>query len=167
MHSEDPCVISIYLSPSNPRWTPKTEADLKAAITGGLIEEKHYFDAKEMLATKGDNKELARDLASFAIDGGTMIVGLAEDKQNSTFSRAPVAPAGATGEGRTGSPLHSRPASGHSHRPHQVGGRSRPGIPRHSHPSKPLDGGQGDPTETIHRTPHRPDVGGVTSFGYL
>jgi hypothetical protein len=89
MHSEDPHVISIYLSPSNPRWTPKTEADLQAAITGGLIEEKHYFDAKEQLATKGDNKELARDLSSFAIDGGTMIVGLAEDKQNSTFSLAP------------------------------------------------------------------------------
>lgn len=89
MHSEDPRVISIYLSPSNPRWTPKTEADLQAAITGGLIEEKHYFDAKEKLATKGDNKELARDLSSFAIDGGTMIVGLAEDKQNGTFSLAP------------------------------------------------------------------------------
>ena len=82
-------MISIYLSPSNPRWTPKTEADLQAAITGGLIEEKHYFDAKEKLATKGDNKELARDLSSFAIDGGTMIVGLAEDKENSTFSLAP------------------------------------------------------------------------------
>jgi hypothetical protein len=51
---------------------------------------------------------LARDLASFAIDGGTMIVGLAEDKQNSTFSRAPVAPAGATGEGRTGTPFPTR-----------------------------------------------------------
>ncbi len=89
MHSEDPRVISIYLSPSNPRWTPKTEADLQAAITGGLIGEKHYFDAKEMLATKGDNKELARDLSSFAIDGGTMIVGLAEDKQNGTFSLSP------------------------------------------------------------------------------
>lgn len=82
-------MISIYLSPSNPRWTPKTEADLQAAITGGLIEEKHYFDAKEMLGTKGDNKELARDLSSFAIDGGTMIVGLAEDKQNGTFSLSP------------------------------------------------------------------------------
>ncbi|MFK0280871.1 helix-turn-helix domain-containing protein [Streptomyces sp. NPDC090499] len=82
-------MISIYLSPSNPRWTPKTEADLQAAITGGLIEEKHYFDAKEMLATKGDNKELARDLSSFAIDGGTMIVGLAEDKQNGAFSLVP------------------------------------------------------------------------------
>ncbi|MGB8941887.1 MAG: ATP-binding protein [Streptomyces sp.] len=81
-------MISIYLSPSHPRWTPTSEADLQAAISGGLIEEKHYFDAKEMLTTKSDNRELARDLSSFAIDGGTMIIGLAEDKEKGTFSLA-------------------------------------------------------------------------------
>ena len=34
-------------------------------------------------------KEAARDLVSFAIDGGTLIYGVAEDKVNRTFSLAP------------------------------------------------------------------------------
>jgi hypothetical protein len=65
-------VTSIYLSSDNPRWIPKTEADLKAAIEGGLLEETHYLDLKEAPSNKTDNKELARDLASFAVDGGTL-----------------------------------------------------------------------------------------------
>jgi hypothetical protein len=31
---------------------------------------------------QGDNKEAARDLVSFAIDGGTLIYGIDEDKIN-------------------------------------------------------------------------------------
>ncbi|WP_170290547.1 AlbA family DNA-binding domain-containing protein [Kitasatospora atroaurantiaca] len=79
----------IYLSSDTPRWMPRTEADLQAAIDGGLIEESNYFDAKKELVTKGDNKELARDLASFANEGGTLIIGIAEDKAARTFSLAP------------------------------------------------------------------------------
>lgn len=79
----------IYLSAQNPRWIPKTETDLQDAISNGLLEESHYLDLKEAPATKGDNKEAARDMASFAIDSGTLIIGIAEDKTNRTFNLAP------------------------------------------------------------------------------
>lgn len=79
----------IYLSPASPRWTPKTEADLQAAINDGRLEETHYLDLKEAPDTKGENKEAARDMASFAIDSGTLIIGIAEDKVNRTFTLAP------------------------------------------------------------------------------
>jgi hypothetical protein len=79
----------IYLSPEIPRWVPRSEADLQAGIDGGLVGESHYLDLKAVPATKGDNKEAARDLASFAVDGGTLIYGIAEDKVNRTFIRSP------------------------------------------------------------------------------
>lgn len=82
-------MIPIYLSASTPRWTPGTEADLLAGIAQGLLCESHYLDLKEVPATRGDNKEAARDLVSFAIDSGTLIYGIAEDKINRTFHLAP------------------------------------------------------------------------------
>jgi hypothetical protein len=82
-------MIPIYLSAGTPRWTPSTEADLRASIAQGLLCESHYIDLKEVPATRGDNKEAARDLVSFAIDSGTLIYGVAEDKVNRTFSLAP------------------------------------------------------------------------------
>lgn len=68
---------------------PRTEADIKAAIDAGLLTESHRLDLKKMPASKGDNKEAARDMASFAIDSGTLIYGIAEDKTNRTFTFAP------------------------------------------------------------------------------
>jgi hypothetical protein len=83
-------LTSIYLSSTNPRWAPKSEGDLAAAISGGLLEETHYLDLKEQTDPgKAGNKELARDLASFAVDGGTLIIGIGEDKANRTFFLAP------------------------------------------------------------------------------
>ncbi|MER5353468.1 ATP-binding protein [Kitasatospora sp. NPDC002551] len=82
-------MTSIYLSSDNPRWTPKTEADLQAAIDGGLFEESHHLDLKKAPNNKGDNKELARDLSSFAVDGGTLIIGVQENKDSRTFELAP------------------------------------------------------------------------------
>lgn len=82
-------MTSIYLSAAQPRWTAENEADIQDALINGLITESHYLDLKEAPATKGDNKEAARDMASFAIDGGTLIVGVAEDKDNRTFTLSP------------------------------------------------------------------------------
>lgn len=83
-------MTSIYLSSTNPRWTPKSEADLEAAISDGLLEETHYLDLKEKTDPgKAGNKELARDLASFAVDGGTLIIGVREDKPTRTFHLEP------------------------------------------------------------------------------
>ncbi|WP_454341578.1 AlbA family DNA-binding domain-containing protein [Streptomyces albogriseolus] len=68
---------------------PKTEADLQAAVDGGLFEESHHLDLKKAPNSKGDNKELARDLSSFAVDGGTLIIGVQENKESRTFGLAP------------------------------------------------------------------------------
>jgi len=81
---------SIYISLGTARWTPKTESDLQDAINSGIIEETHHLDVKQALdTTKADNRELAPDLASFAVDGGTLVIGLAEDETNGTFTLAP------------------------------------------------------------------------------
>ncbi|MFB7999785.1 helix-turn-helix domain-containing protein [Streptomyces sp. NPDC056002] len=82
-------MTSIYLSSDNPRWIPKTEADLQAAVDGGLFEESHHLDLKKAPNSKGDNKELARDLSSFAVDGGTLIIGVQENKESRTFELTP------------------------------------------------------------------------------
>ncbi|MEU1259359.1 ATP-binding protein [Streptomyces chartreusis] len=68
---------------------PKTEADLQAAVDGGLFEESHHLDLKKAPGSKGDNKELARDLSSFAVDGGALIIGVQENKESRTFELAP------------------------------------------------------------------------------
>jgi hypothetical protein len=47
------------------------------------------MDLKAMPGSKGDNKEAAKDMASFAIDSGTLIYGIAEDKVNRTFTLTP------------------------------------------------------------------------------
>ncbi|MFF3020032.1 helix-turn-helix domain-containing protein [Streptomyces sp. NPDC057939] len=85
----DRTMTSIYLSSDNPRWVPKTEADLQAAINSGLFEENHHLDLEKAPSSKGDNRELARDLASFAVDGGTLIIGVQENKETQTFEPAP------------------------------------------------------------------------------
>jgi hypothetical protein len=54
------------------QWVPRSEADLAEAVSLGLLEETHYLELKrEIPAGKGANRELARDLASLAVDGGT------------------------------------------------------------------------------------------------
>jgi hypothetical protein len=71
-------------------WKPATEAQIAAAINSGDLRENVHLDVKREL-TRGDGArtELARDLASFAIDGGALLIGVAEDKEAGTFSLAP------------------------------------------------------------------------------
>lgn len=88
-------VESIYLSADNPRWSPTSEQDLAAALDHGLLQETHYLELKrELEKGKDKNREHARDLASLAIDGGTLIVGIAEDKAAGVFRRTPQQLAG-------------------------------------------------------------------------
>ena len=75
----DGCVDSIYLSPAHVRLPMATERDLDAALDAGLLEENHFLDLqREVKSGKAPNKETARDLAQFAIDGGTVLVGIDE-----------------------------------------------------------------------------------------
>lgn len=72
-------------------WRPRTEEDLLAALDSGDFTESHVPEAKRELGhSKGDRSELARDLASFAINGGTIFIGVAENKADHSFSLNPV-----------------------------------------------------------------------------
>lgn len=90
-------MAAMYLSPTTPRWQPASEQDLQAALDAGLLEETKYLELKrELGSSKAANKELARDLAQFAIDGGLLIVGVDEHKDDpsSPFTLTPVTLAG-------------------------------------------------------------------------
>jgi hypothetical protein len=61
-------------------WTPHSEGELQSAADNGLLQETHYLDLKRELPPPSDsaNKDLAKDIASFAFEGGTIIVGVDE-----------------------------------------------------------------------------------------
>lgn len=76
-------------------WKPATEAQIAAAIETGDLRENVHLDVKrELTGGDGARTELARDLASFAIDGGALLIGVAEDKAAISFSLAPFRLAG-------------------------------------------------------------------------
>lgn len=65
------------------RWLPTSEAEIQAALDDGLLTESHYLDMKRQVGdTPKARKETARDLASFAIDGGALLIGIAEHKDS-------------------------------------------------------------------------------------
>jgi hypothetical protein len=71
---------SIFLGPTAQRWAPATWADIVTAATAGLLDESHWVDLKrEIPSTRGPNAELTRELASFAVDGGLLVIGVDED----------------------------------------------------------------------------------------
>ncbi len=65
----------------------KTEEDLQMLIDTNTPEDVH-LDYKEILAgTDKEKEEIAKDVSAFAnSDGGTLIYGIKEDKQNNSFS---------------------------------------------------------------------------------
>ncbi|MFJ7213735.1 helix-turn-helix domain-containing protein [Amycolatopsis sp. NPDC098790] len=80
----------LYLGPRLSRWQPRTLDDVRTVLRDGLLAEGHWLDAKREIGTsKTSKKEFARDLASFANDGGALLIGIAEDKDTGTFSLAP------------------------------------------------------------------------------
>jgi hypothetical protein len=82
--------VPIFISSSSRHWKPSTEEDIQKAIDEGLLNETHYLDVKRELESGSKaNKELARDMASFAIDGGTLLVGINEDKTTGTLTLTP------------------------------------------------------------------------------
>lgn len=82
-------VASLAMSRLPPYWRPTSEADIERAIRDDLLCESHTLDCKREIGSKADRKETARDLASFAIDSGALLVGVEEDKANRIFSLAP------------------------------------------------------------------------------
>ncbi|MEU3017204.1 MULTISPECIES: ATP-binding protein [unclassified Nocardiopsis] len=71
-----------------PTWRPASEADLEAALNEGAFTETPKREAKQQLR---GSKDQAKDMASFAIDGGLIVVGVREVKAEGRFALAPVA----------------------------------------------------------------------------
>ena len=69
---------SAYLGPEKGRWTPTAWSDAVEAAAGGLLDESHWVDLKQELPAgkRTHNTELAQDLASLAVDGGLLVVGI-------------------------------------------------------------------------------------------
>jgi hypothetical protein len=69
---------SAYLGPGKGRWTPTQWSDVVEAAAGGLLDESHWVDLKQELPTgnRTHNTELAKDLASLAVDGGLLLIGI-------------------------------------------------------------------------------------------
>ena len=60
-------------------YLPRTAAELKTAVTGGVLTEGASFDAKERIAPgERANRELAIDLAAMSVNGGLIAIGIAE-----------------------------------------------------------------------------------------
>lgn len=87
--------VVIYIGPGAPRWSPKSWQDVVVAAAGGLLDESHWLELKQDIppASTGVNTELARDLASLAVDGGLFVVGI----EDSSGHAGAVVGAGLTG----------------------------------------------------------------------
>ncbi|MGD9792045.1 MAG: helix-turn-helix domain-containing protein [Acidimicrobiia bacterium] len=73
------------------RALPGTVESLHAAINDGLLVEDHHTDFKrELAAGKAGNKSLAADIASMAVDGGLLMIGVTEDKATGLASLSAV-----------------------------------------------------------------------------
>lgn len=70
----------------------RTEEDLQRLAQNGLLEETHWLDLKrELGAGNSANKDLAKDIAAFALDGGTILIGVDEDTSPPRLWPVPLA----------------------------------------------------------------------------
>jgi hypothetical protein len=73
------------------RGVPASLADLDAALAVGALKETHRADHKARLPPPSElnNTHLAIDLASFAVDGGELYIGVTENRATDQFSVTP------------------------------------------------------------------------------
>jgi predicted HTH transcriptional regulator len=102
---------------------PTDEGQLRSMLAQGLLDEGRHLELKrELPPSTAANKELARDLAQFTIDGGVLIIGVDEGDETTPPSLTPVDLAGLperieqVATNRIDPPLHLRiqtiPATG-------------------------------------------------------
>ncbi|WP_231995200.1 helix-turn-helix domain-containing protein [Mycobacterium sp. 852002-10029_SCH5224772] len=76
-----------------PGWPPRTEEQLRAAAANGILNESHKLDLKrELVRSESSNRDIAKDIAAFSLDGGIVIIGV--DEGTSAVSLYPVDLAG-------------------------------------------------------------------------
>lgn len=62
------------------RPSPRNLHEKSRLAANGLLEETHWLDLKRELSSGNSaNKELAKDISAFALDGGTILIGIDED----------------------------------------------------------------------------------------
>src|SRR5215208_4473400 len=61
-------------------WRPTSEREIVAAIEAGHLIENASFDAKAALPTQKRSKDLAKDVAAMANNGGILLYGVGEDE---------------------------------------------------------------------------------------
>jgi hypothetical protein len=69
------------------KWLPKSEAELLEAFRDGMLQERNWCDVKREVDS---NIELARDLASFSVDGGIIVVGIDEKSPDNPLYPVPL-----------------------------------------------------------------------------
>lgn len=75
-------------------WMPKNEEEIVQTVTSGSLEESTVFDAKRELPDKSKNKEIAKDIAAMAVNGGVLIYGIDEDEHGRPNILNPIPIAG-------------------------------------------------------------------------
>jgi hypothetical protein len=74
---------------------PADEAQLQRMLDQSLLDESHTLELKgELPPGEAANKELAKDLAQFTPDGGTLIIGIEEGNVTTPPSLTPIDLAG-------------------------------------------------------------------------
>lgn len=72
-------------------WRPETEDQIRIAIQDGNLYESTHLDVKREIGdSPSARKETAKDLSSFAIEGGALLIGVDEDTKNRTFTLSPI-----------------------------------------------------------------------------
>lgn len=73
------------------RWEPKDLDELRSCVESGGASETRFCEFKQQLPS--NNKEVAKKLAGFAIEGGSLVIGVAEPEPG-RFEVRPIAHAG-------------------------------------------------------------------------
>ncbi len=76
---------------SRPTWLPTTFAQAEADVNARVVAENHYTELKRTYErTDSGRREMAKDIAALALDGGTMVIGVDEDNTGRAAALVPV-----------------------------------------------------------------------------
>lgn len=77
-------VMSFYLGPYVDRWSPASWQDVVSAAASGTLDEKIWVELKAAVPPHSDtaNLESAKDMASLAVEGGLLLIGIRDNDSN-------------------------------------------------------------------------------------